>query len=638
MKHNFPYLQDSSFLKQFDQLQLKEKFVKIIVLNFKEQPIAEIQGRVTGGSINVDGSSSMRRTANLSAIVKQQDYNILDVRNLLSINKKIEILIGFTNLTNKYSDFPIIWFPEGVYLIFSPNITQSETGINISLTLRDKMALLNGECGGSFPASVVFHQIEDVDENGNVIISNPTIYQIIIELVNHFGEIPLDKIIVSDVDTRIKQTVQWIGSYPVYFAKHNNELQGQFSTNYFQLRQTFSDNEIKTYNYGDAVGYVLTDFIYPSELIGNAGENVVTILDKIKNLLGNFEYFFDTEGTFHFQEIKNYLNTTYPTTLEKDRGNLDNYLVDYVNGASVYSFEDNKIISSISVAPSYEQIKNDFIVWGKRTELTGAEIPIRYHLAIDKCPRNNILHQGFYEYVDPQDDLTKYTKKVITGQSPINITSRDYRTELYLQGVESENTAAASNYYFTELKNQWPKIYNIKQGTFLEESFDNLDYFLDIIDTFAQIGKFSVQNIGRRTVVINDDSINCIFEPQYPEVVFIKTVDQDDQESNPIRIECENKKIDYTQIKPEMFNFLFQGNPYKSAYEEIRTELYQYTTYNEQINLSILPIYYFEPNTRITVKNNQVGISGDYMINSFSIPLDINGVMNLTCIKALERI
>jgi hypothetical protein len=35
-------------------------------------------------------------------------------------------------------------------------------------------------------------------------------------------------------------------------------------------------------------------------LVGNAGENVVTILDKIKNQLGDFEYFYDVDGKFVF--------------------------------------------------------------------------------------------------------------------------------------------------------------------------------------------------------------------------------------------------------------------------------------------------------------------------------------------------
>jgi len=34
MAHNFPYLNDSSFLERFDKIRLKEQFVKLIVLDF----------------------------------------------------------------------------------------------------------------------------------------------------------------------------------------------------------------------------------------------------------------------------------------------------------------------------------------------------------------------------------------------------------------------------------------------------------------------------------------------------------------------------------------------------------------------------------------------------------------------------
>ena len=53
--------------------------------------------------------------------------------------------------------------------------------------------------------------------------------------------------------------------------------------------------------YGDDVGYIYTDFTYPGELIGNAGETVVSVLDKIKSVLGNYEYFYDIDGNFRFQ-------------------------------------------------------------------------------------------------------------------------------------------------------------------------------------------------------------------------------------------------------------------------------------------------------------------------------------------------
>ena len=66
--------------------------------------------------------------------------------------------------------------------------------------------------------------------------------------------------------------------------------------------------------------------------------------------------------------------------------------------------------------------------------------------------------------------------------------------------------------------------------------------------------------------------------------------------------------------------------------------MYQYTNYNEQISISVLPIYYLEPNTRITIRNPNIGMYGDYMIKSISLPLDINGTMSLSCTKAFERI
>ena len=53
-------------------------------------------------------------------------------------------MIGFTNNTDKYTNYPILWFPQGIYLIVSVAISKNAEGIKASLTLHDKMALLNG--------------------------------------------------------------------------------------------------------------------------------------------------------------------------------------------------------------------------------------------------------------------------------------------------------------------------------------------------------------------------------------------------------------------------------------------------------------------------------------------------------------
>ena len=62
------FLNDSAFLKEIDKMRIKEQYVKITVLNFLEKPIQEIQGRVTGGNVNLDGNSAIRRTSNISLV------------------------------------------------------------------------------------------------------------------------------------------------------------------------------------------------------------------------------------------------------------------------------------------------------------------------------------------------------------------------------------------------------------------------------------------------------------------------------------------------------------------------------------------------------------------------------------------
>jgi len=50
---------------------------------------------------------------------------------------------------------------------------------------------------------------------------------------------------------------------------------------------------------------------YAGDLIAKSGETITSVLDKIKNMLGNFEYFYDIDGKFIFQEQKNYLYTSW---------------------------------------------------------------------------------------------------------------------------------------------------------------------------------------------------------------------------------------------------------------------------------------------------------------------------------------
>ena len=676
----FPYLSDQDFLLELDNDHNKEQYVKITILDFAENDIEEIQGRVTQGNITIDGNSNVRRTCSLTVILDERINNLTTTKNLLSINKKVRIELGFTNKSKnpKWKDFNIIWFPLGIYLIIFPNITHDINGLTVSLQLKDKMCLLNGEIGGIIPAATTFHEYETLDESGNIVISNPTIFQIIQELVNHFGCEQLGKIIINDIPQRIKQVMRWLGSSPIWIRKDWTnvliDVEGPDKDH---------EDEYEKFEYGEDVGYILTDFTYPGELISSPGENVCTILDKIKTTLGNYEYFYDVYGNFVFQEIKNYLNTT-KSTVDLNNLNANDYLLDMSKGKSVYQFNDGNLITSYSNTPQYNLIKNDFVVWGKKTSASGIELPIRYHLAIDKKPLigntyNVILYtdeddgllkakvpikypneqalpaQGEFGIIYKVGNTYKYWGYYQNEKNPndkgyryldatglqdfqiINHTTKDYRTELFLAGAVAEPLATTSNYYYTELENEWLKIYDLKDSiikTELETHPSSLDFYLDFIDTDSSISELSVNNIGRRTIVENDDSINCVFAPDIPDVIFIETGQPD---TNQLRYEAESQGYHVIQLETLIYHNLAIGGVLKSAYDKVRELLYQHTQYNENINISAIPIYYLDANTRITVNDSQSGITGDYVINSINIPLDVTSTMSIQATKALER-
>lgn len=715
MKKYYSYLNNSSFLLDFCKTRVLEQFVKITVLNFNEKPIQEIQGRVIDGNLNVDGQSAVRRTGNISVFVEEGKISFETIKHLLSLNKKINIEIGITNTSNAYVEHPILWFPLGLFVIMDVSISRSLSGTNFSLQLKDKMVFLNGECGGTFSAATILHEYDQINpETGEYVTEKPTIVQIIQELVHHFGGEDPGRIIIGDLDTRIKKIMKWTQSTPVYLYKSGESA--VLTTEPLNEEGYLLERE---FSIGEDIGYIYSDFFYPGELIANAGATVCQMLDSIKNTLGNFEYFYDLHGNFVFQEIKNYLNTSQ-ATVELNNMQAQDYLIDRKNGKAAYSFNDSQIITSYANHPQYGMIKNDFIVWGKKELFNGMTLPIRYHLAIDKKPQtgntykcyllddseslnlnsmnpiqkakvaielqgkdfptigeinrvyyNTDLKQAYYWDIENMrliDDTDKingviqlpYITKTITSEdangqpitqsqyytgylkldSLLEITTQDWRTELLLSGALAAHHGLDSNVYYVELENEWSKLYDLQEQTFKEEVVidpTNIDYFLDFIDSDAAISEFSIENIGKRTKVLSDDSINCIFEPEIPNYILIEKDNTNTQFNEQVQ-ECLQRGDAPLQVTSLIWSGLAMGGHYNSAYNAVRDLLYQHTSYNESITVQMLPLFFLEPNIRISVQDDNSGIYGDYMLNSFSLPLAPGATMSLSCSRALERI
>jgi len=59
----------------------------------------------------------------------------------------------------------------------------------------------------------------------------------------------------------------------------------------------------------------------------------------------------------------------------------------------------------------------------------------------------------------------------------------------------------------------------------------------------------------------------------------------------------------WTQIPSAYYNLFDISGIFNSCFEKIKDLLYQYTHVNNTISITTLPIYYLEPNTRITVED-----------------------------------
>lgn len=443
-------LQDKEFLYNLNQDRHKEIYAKIISLSFDEKPLEQIEGRVTSGSINIDGTSTVRRTCNLTLIAK--DVNITDF--YWGVSNKFTLEIGLKNNINK--EYPnIIWFKQGIYVITSFNSSLTNSNYTISINGKDKMCLLNGEIGGSLPSSIDFGKIDIYEdtytevqikdytqyvankyyiyENGEYKLSlnefnEKTKYytkdillrqdslklkDIIKEAVHEYGKELYHNIIINDLDNYGLELLEYRGDKPLYLLydeaaqiytqmiidedfsigngytistcpQYNNAIDTLNDGRYIFTLEDGKEYSATKVEYGATAGYRTTDLIYPGDLISSVGESLTSILDKIKNTIGAFEYFYDIDGRFIFQAKKIYSQNSWNTLVNAD----DNIFArDAVEESPYsYSFEDVNLIQQFQNTPAINNVKNDYSIWGTRKGISGAEIPIHARYAIHNKP------------------------------------------------------------------------------------------------------------------------------------------------------------------------------------------------------------------------------------------------------------
>lgn len=375
--------------------------VKITLLNNKDFPIDTIEGKTTGGSISVDGSSAVRRICSLSLVTQTEP---LDTYWCFNTKFKLEV---------KEND---IWFNMGTYLITSFSWSRTPQGITISLQGKDKMCRLNGDIGGHMPAEWDWGQeeIEDL-ENEITTLAKVPIRTIVFNLVRQIAQENIENIIIRDLEDVGYELWSYLGKEPMYYLKEvengnieyvsfdpdiyvdfggisckiseiENRLGKYYSINTLDRSYNNDATQVRlgsTYYYvikieqDETAGYHQIDLVYSSDLIATAGETATSVLDKIISMLGNYEYFYDVEGHFIFQKKKDYVQELFSTA----DGALSTPSA--YNEIYSYRFDNDELITSKNLSPALDNVKNDFIVWGNRSE---DNLAIHARCAIDTKP------------------------------------------------------------------------------------------------------------------------------------------------------------------------------------------------------------------------------------------------------------
>ena len=246
-------LQDKVFIEKLDKNNQREIYAKIISLNMDELPIEEISGKVSQGTISVDGASAVRRTCSLTIVADRVNIN----EYYWSFTTKFKLLIGLKvpedlkleykeqtvqtidsvtgapvvngKIIYPYEHYPdIVWFPQGVYLITDFKYINNTNGTdNIYISGKDKMALLNGDIGGHLPHATDFGIQEEYtyDEEEKIVDKEEielTVKQIIREMVHKYGNEPFHNIIINDLDDTGLQRLDYKGKEDVYLFKNVN--------------------------------------------------------------------------------------------------------------------------------------------------------------------------------------------------------------------------------------------------------------------------------------------------------------------------------------------------------------------------------------------------------------------------------
>lgn len=210
------------------------RYSMLRVINREKNTVCTITGYYISGGVEIDETSNIRRTANVTMTVFNDDLTNLAY---LYMNYYIRLYEGIED----NDTMRVTWYLQGTFIINQSSIKFNKDTKTLSFTLSDLMTDLTGDRAG------VLHAYSSITKNSQRI---DTVMKNVLEICG-----------VTDYDIT-----------PICVTRK--------SFNWWDEKQSEED------------------FLVPYDLEFSTGVTAYDILDKLVNLYPNWEMFFDLDGKF----------------------------------------------------------------------------------------------------------------------------------------------------------------------------------------------------------------------------------------------------------------------------------------------------------------------------------------------------
>lgn len=288
-------------------------YLKIEIKNDDGTILDILQGLIGDGSLSIDASSDVRRTATFSIVpIKNEttisngvDKNVFDLseRSLIWLNKTAVYYCGIYN----FAKDEITWYKLGTFKFQSTDITYDAVTNQMSVTCSDYMTMLDGTLNGQVGQLTTVIPAYKEDSTTGEVLEYYYIKNAMLQVLSQFANITGS--IVDDIG-EFKGMKQYNLDWKTYRAVH-----------------PLWDN-------------------VPYDLEFSSGTTIAEILGKLRDLYPNYEMYFDEDGVFHC----NMIPSCYYDEIYLSNDTLQKYLI------SEQSSRD------------FSEVKNICEVWGEALE------------------------------------------------------------------------------------------------------------------------------------------------------------------------------------------------------------------------------------------------------------------------------